>query len=100
MLHRPILDRIAEGSIETNYLFFPPNIGEFKRDPWLVYDNEHVAYLKFVTYSKGAEIGFVFLDDLWKGLRQVRAFGRESLFEFPGVDVSKLTPSEQILYAQ
>jgi hypothetical protein len=95
---RPILERIMEGSIETNYLIFPPAIGEFTRDLMLIYDNAPVAYFKFVIYTRGDEMGAVFLDDLWKGLRQVRAFEREPLFS--DTDVPKMTPSMQILYAE
>ena len=97
---RPIVERIAEGSIETNFLFFPPTIGPFERDRSFVAERTRKAYFKFVLYTNGAELGLVFLEDLWQGLRQVRAFGGTEAYENPVPEIGKVTPNAQILYAE
>ena len=67
-----IIQQIRKRKITTNFLKFPKRIGSFVRQPVMVDENATTANFNYVGYSRGNDLGYVTLDDLNNGIRQVR----------------------------
>ena len=67
-----IIKQIRAKKITTNLLRFPKRLKGFVRDDVTVDASATAANFNYVGYSRGNDLGYVTLDDLDSGIRQVR----------------------------
>lgn len=67
-----IIQQIRKRKIKTNFLKFPKRIGGFTRQPVMVDENATTANFNYVSYARGNDLGYVTLEDINNGVRQVR----------------------------